>query len=114
VRCIPREGQNVTLMRVPRVSGHDRENDMRFLERGIRTQVVSAFGMCALALTLDAARAAEDKTYVMKITLPTINNAPHQFAKNYAAAVEKDSGGRIKAEVSRSSPACTSRTRRNT
>ena len=60
----------------------------------------SAVGALALAvaLTIGAAR-AEDKTYVMKITLPTINDTPHLFAKNYAAAVERDSGGRIKTEV---------------
>jgi TRAP-type transport system periplasmic protein len=52
----------------------------------------------SLAMTLAAAR-ADDKTYVMKITLPTINEAQHQLAKNYAAAVERDSGGRIKGEV---------------
>jgi TRAP-type transport system periplasmic protein len=52
----------------------------------------------ALALTLGAAQ-AQDKTYVMKVTLPTINDAPHQFAKDFAAMVEKDSGGRIKGEV---------------
>jgi len=53
----------------------------------------------SLAPLLGAARAADDRTYVMKITLGTINDAPHQFAKNYAAAVERDSGGRIKVEV---------------
>src|SRR6202163_3155802 len=54
----------------------------------------------ALALTFGAAQAqAQDKTYVMKVTLPTINDAPHQFAKDFAALVEKDSGGRIKGEV---------------
>ena len=53
---------------------------------------------CRSALTFGAAR-AQDKTYVMKITLPTINDTPHQLAKNFAAAVEKDSGGRIKGEV---------------
>jgi TRAP-type C4-dicarboxylate transport system substrate-binding protein len=52
----------------------------------------------ALALTFGAAQ-AQDKTFVMKVTLPTINDAPHQFAKDFAAAVEKDSGGRIKSEV---------------
>jgi TRAP-type C4-dicarboxylate transport system substrate-binding protein len=52
----------------------------------------------ALALTFGAAQ-AQDKTYVMKVTLPTINDAPHQFAKDFAALVEKDSGGRIKSEV---------------
>ncbi len=58
--------------------------------------------LCAAALVFSfamtlAARAADDKTYVMKITLATLNDSPHQFAKNFAAAVEKDSGGRIKA-----------------
>src|SRR5580704_1749777 len=52
----------------------------------------------ALALTFGAAQ-AQDKTFVMKVTLPTINDAPHQFAKDFAALVEKDSGGRIKSEV---------------
>jgi TRAP-type C4-dicarboxylate transport system substrate-binding protein len=57
---------------------------------------------CAVAVTamllVNPAR-ADDKTYVMKITLPTINEAQHQLAKNYAAAVERDSRGRIKGEV---------------
>lgn len=35
----------------------------------------------------------------MKFTLPTVNEAQHQLAKNYAAAVERDSGGRIKTEI---------------
>ena len=35
----------------------------------------------------------------MKITLPTINESQHLFAKDFAAAVEKDLGGRIKAEI---------------
>jgi TRAP-type transport system periplasmic protein len=61
---------------------------------------------CLLVLSLalfSTAAFAQDKapqqTYVMKITLPTINEAQHQLAKNYAAAVERDSGGRIKAEI---------------
>jgi TRAP-type C4-dicarboxylate transport system substrate-binding protein len=73
---------------------------MHFQERGIAALAASAAGtlVLLLALTLGAAR-AEDKTYVMKVTLPTINDTPHLFAKNFAAAVERDSGGRIKAEV---------------
>jgi len=59
---------------------------------------MSAVTMLVVTLALTAAR-ADDKTYVMKITLPTINEAQHQLAKNYAAAVERDSGGRIKAEI---------------
>ena len=54
--------------------------------------------LAAGALTLGAAR-AEDNKYVMKISGPTINDAPHLFMKNYAAAVERDSGGRIRGEV---------------
>jgi TRAP-type C4-dicarboxylate transport system substrate-binding protein len=48
---------------------------------------------------LAAADQPGDKPYVMKIALATINDALHQFAKNYATAVEKDSGGRIKVEI---------------
>jgi TRAP-type C4-dicarboxylate transport system substrate-binding protein len=73
---------------------------MRFQERPTAAQAASAAGalVLLLALALGAAR-ADDKTYVMKVTLPTINDAPHLFAKNFAAAVERDSGGRIKSEV---------------
>jgi TRAP-type C4-dicarboxylate transport system substrate-binding protein len=70
--------------------------------RAICARAVGAAGASvlalALALTFGAAR-AQDKTFVMKVTLPTINDAPHQFAKDFAAMVEKDSGGRIKGEV---------------
>src|ERR1700689_5498031 len=70
--------------------------------RAIFARAVGAVGVSvltlALALTFGAAQ-AQDKTFTMKITLPTINDAPHQFAKDFAAAVEKDSGGRIKGEV---------------
>jgi len=70
--------------------------------RAIFARAAGAAGAAALALALAltfGAAQAQDKTYVMKITLPTINDAPHQFAKDFAALVEKDSGGRIKGEV---------------
>jgi TRAP-type C4-dicarboxylate transport system substrate-binding protein len=74
---------------------------MHFIENGTHMRATSAAAAAALwlAVALAAAQAAEDKTYTMKITLPTLNDSLHQFAKNYAAAVTKDSGGRIKAEV---------------
>jgi len=74
---------------------------MRFMECGrpVPAAAAVAASVLWLAAALGAAPAAEDKTYVMKITLPTLNDTVHQLAKNYAAAVEKDSGGRIKAEV---------------
>ena len=59
---------------------------------------------CAGALVLSlamssAALAAGDKPLVMKISLATVNDPLHEFAKNYAAALEKDSNGRIKVEI---------------
>jgi TRAP-type C4-dicarboxylate transport system substrate-binding protein len=72
---------------------------MTLMQGGILARAITSGALAAwLALTSSAAQ-AQDKTYVMKITLPTINDAPHVFAKNFAAAVERDSGGRIKAEV---------------
>src|SRR5580698_2391962 len=52
----------------------------------------------ALALTSGAAR-AQDKTYVMKIGTPTVNDTPENFVKLFGPMVEKDSGGRIKIEL---------------
>jgi TRAP-type transport system periplasmic protein len=65
-------------------------------------RVCAAALVCGLAATL-AARAADDKSYVMKISLATLNDVPHQYAKNFAAAIERDSGGRIKPEIYTSS-----------
>jgi TRAP-type C4-dicarboxylate transport system substrate-binding protein len=68
----------------------------------LRAAVAAAAFAAVAALPLDTAQAQEqgqDKTFVMKISTPTLNAAPDRFARNYAAAVEKDSGGRIKAQV---------------
>jgi TRAP-type C4-dicarboxylate transport system substrate-binding protein len=62
----------------------------------------SRTAVLALGLSLIApsvARAADDKPIVMKIALATLDDVLHQYAKNYAAAIEKDSGGRIKVEI---------------
>jgi TRAP-type C4-dicarboxylate transport system substrate-binding protein len=76
--------------------------------RQIRRRASRAAGLAAAltALTLGPAGAQDNtqektqaKTFVMKITLPTLNETQHQIARNFAAAVEKDSGGRIKAEI---------------
>jgi TRAP-type C4-dicarboxylate transport system substrate-binding protein len=67
---------------------------------GFVTWAAAASGTFILSLSLTLpARAADDKTYVMKIALATLDDSLHQYAKNYAVAVEKDSGGRIKAEI---------------
>jgi TRAP-type C4-dicarboxylate transport system substrate-binding protein len=52
----------------------------------------------AFALSLGAAQ-AEQKTYEMKISTPTIHDVPDTLAANFLAAVEKDSGGRITGKV---------------
>jgi TRAP-type transport system periplasmic protein len=66
--------------------------------RGVVTRACAAAIGCGLAATL-AARAADDKSYVMKISLATLNDVPHQYTKNFAAAVARDSAGRIKPEI---------------
>jgi TRAP-type C4-dicarboxylate transport system substrate-binding protein len=73
---------------------------MGFVQRGLRLQTAAAVAalVCSLTLVSGAAQ-AQQKTYVMKITTPTIHDIPDTWARNFAAAVEKDSGGRIKGEV---------------
>jgi TRAP-type transport system periplasmic protein len=73
---------------------------MLFAERNFFVRAAIGAGAAALSslLTFGAAQ-AQDKTYTMKFTLPTLNDPSHVFAKNYAAALEKDSGGRIKTEI---------------
>jgi TRAP-type transport system periplasmic protein len=62
----------------------------------VRRTCAAAF---LFSLSMSSAALADDKTFVMKITLATVDDALHQYAKDYAAAVEKDSGGRIKGQV---------------
>ena len=57
-------------------------------------------GAVTLALTLPLGAAlAQEKTYELKISTPTIHDVPDTFGANFLAAVEKDSGGRIKGQV---------------
>src|SRR6516162_5009420 len=75
------------------------ESDMNFAAFRTLASTSCASGLfLALALTIGTAR-AQDKTYVMKITTPTLNASPDTYARNYAAAIEQESRGRIKAEV---------------
>lgn len=80
---------------------------MRVEERGILAHAAAAAGGPALSLALTSAARAQDKiqdkiqdkTRVMKITLPTLHDAVHRVALNWAAAVETDSGGRVEPQV---------------
>ncbi len=73
---------------------------MNIVKRHCVTRAAVTAGMIVLSSTLALnAALAQDKTYTMKMTLPTLNDPSYFFAKNYAAALEKDSGGRIKTEI---------------
>lgn len=71
---------------------------MRLLSWSSIPKVIATGFALLLAFSLGPAQ-AQDKTYVMKVTTPTINDGPHLLAKNFAAAVERESAGRIKGEV---------------
>jgi TRAP-type transport system periplasmic protein len=66
--------------------------------RGVVARICVVAALFSLAMS-SAALASDDKPYVMKIALATVDDPLHEFAKNYAAAVEKDSNGRIKVEI---------------
>src|SRR5580700_10900479 len=74
---------------------------MTIVKRNVVARAAAgAAGAIALSLVLAAGAAqAQDKIYTMKISLPTLNDPSYFFAKNYAAALERDSGGRIKPEI---------------
>jgi len=70
------------------------------VKRDFLARAAAGAGIIALSLGIGSGAArAQDKTYAMKITLPTLNDPSYNFAKNYAAAIEKDTGGRIKPEI---------------
>ena len=54
----------------------------------------------AAALTPHAASYAQSsQTYLMKLSTATVNDTQQEWLQRFAAAVEKDSGGRIKGQV---------------
>ena len=65
---------------------------------GIAQAIASAIVSTLLAAS-SAAHAQDANTYVMKLSTATLNDTQHEWMKRFAAAVEKDSGGRIKGEV---------------
>ena len=56
-------------------------------------------GTAALTALAPHAHAQGGKTYVMKLSTATVNDTQHEWLKRFVAAVEKDSGGRIKGEI---------------
>ena len=73
---------------------------MRFFDADNLVRVTLTAGALALAIALPLGPAqAQQKTYLMKISVPTIHDIPNAWISGYAAALEKDSGGRIEVKV---------------
>jgi TRAP-type C4-dicarboxylate transport system substrate-binding protein len=70
--------------------------DLRRKPLLVATAAALAFGMITVS---PAAYAQAGHTLVMKLSTATINDTQHEWLKRFAAAVEKDSGGRIKGEI---------------
>ena len=71
--------------------------------KNLPTLAAAAAGavLASSALPIDAARAqqTQQQTYVMKISTPTIRDIPNRWMDDFAAGLERDSGGRIKAQL---------------
>jgi TRAP-type C4-dicarboxylate transport system substrate-binding protein len=65
---------------------------------GVLTQVVCAAALMLAGLATPAG-AQDAPPITMKLSTATLNDTQHEWMKRFAAAVEKDSGGRIKAEL---------------
>jgi TRAP-type C4-dicarboxylate transport system substrate-binding protein len=63
------------------------------------SRISFAFAMASLLAGLAAPALAQGNPIVMKLSTATINDTQHEWMKRFAAAVEKDSGGRIKGEI---------------
>jgi TRAP-type C4-dicarboxylate transport system substrate-binding protein len=60
----------------------------------------AAVGLAVSMLAAFASPAgAQSNPIVMKLSTATVNDTQHEWMKRFGAAVEKDSGGRIKAEI---------------
>jgi TRAP-type transport system periplasmic protein len=59
------------------------------------TRVAAGLLLCGLAAPV----LAQDKIFTMKLGTLTVNDEAHEYLKQFAAAVEKDTKGRVKAEI---------------
>src|SRR5450830_1705949 len=57
------------------------------------------FRMAAIAAAMLFANAASAQQFTMKLSSPTVNDAPHEWMKAFKAGVEQRSNGRIKVEI---------------
>src|SRR6516162_4425534 len=65
-----------------------------------RADLAAVFAGLAALLALASPAAAQGPAPItMKLSTATVNDTQHEWLKRFAAAVEKDSGGRIKGEI---------------
>jgi TRAP-type transport system periplasmic protein len=80
------------------------------LQSGLREHEMFAIGLwfniallvsCALSGAAIAQNSStpDSRTFTMKLATPTLNDGQHEWMKRFAAAIEKKSSGRIKAEL---------------
>ncbi len=73
---------------------------MSVIKSNNRITVAAFFVAAAFAMIgFQSPAAAQANPIVMKLSTATLNDTQHEWLKQFAAAVEKDSGGRIKGEV---------------
>jgi len=59
-----------------------------------------AFLRAAVLLAMFAgSAAAQDKSMTIKLATATLNDTQHEWLKRFAVAIEKNTNGRIKAEI---------------
>ena len=72
---------------------------MQFFAAGRPARAALAAGVLGLTMALPLRPAqAQQQTYLMKISTPTIHDIPNVWIEGYMAMLEKDSGGRIQAK----------------
>jgi TRAP-type transport system periplasmic protein len=77
--------------------GSCREDHMCCFEARTLARTAAAAGALAFAIALPLRTAqAQQQTYPMRISTPTIHDIPNTWIEGYMAMLEKDSGGRIK------------------
>src|SRR5579871_1941397 len=57
------------------------------------------FGAAVLLAMVPRAATAQDKSTTIKLATATLNDAQHEWLKRFAAAIETNTNGRIKAEI---------------
>jgi len=72
---------------------------MRRMKNVPALAAIAAGAVLLSAALPDCAVRAQQQTFVIKISTPTLHDIPDKWAANLAAALEKDSGGRIKVQL---------------